>query len=167
MRYLRHERCSGGEEDERDEGEQAGDGGAQTSAAGEESAEEGEHLEEEGNQEEDPAEAPHVVVVCAGGAAAVAADDVGGRIARITIPSLAECWRWTGLATVLVAFTTEIEVCPLGDVASAADAGSVGPEEVRLVEGCCVGEAGEDNEPKEHERAGDENEAGDADGGVW
>lgn len=161
MENVRHERSSGREEEQSNEGEHAGDGSTKTSTASQEGAEEGEDLEEQGNQEEDPAEAPHVEVVRARGTTGMLANDLLRSVPRTSIPSLAEGGRRTCATAVGVVFTTEVEVGPLGDVAGTADAGGVGLEEVGLVERCGVAHAGEDGEEEEDEGAGDENEGGD------
>jgi hypothetical protein len=162
-----HKRSSGREEKQSDKGEHAGDGSTKTSTASQEGAEKGENLEEQGNQEEDPAEAPHVEVVRARGTTGVLADDLLGSVPRTSIPSLAEGGRGTCATAVGVAFTTEVEVGPLGDVAGTCDAGGVGLEEVGLVERCGVAQTGEDGEEEENEGAGDEDEGSDCQRSVW
>ena len=163
---IRHEDCCNGGKEEGDEGDEGGDGGPETAAAGQKGGEEGERLEEEGDEEKGPAEAPHVVVVERGGVAAVAADEAGGDAAGPAVPGLAEGRGGTGVAAVVVVAAAEEEVGPLGHVAGAGDARGVGAEEVGLAERGAIGDAGEDDEPEEHEGGGVEEEGSGAQDGV-
>jgi hypothetical protein len=161
-----HEHGGNRVEEEGSKGDEAGDGGAQTTAAGEEAGEEGQGLEEEGDDEEDPAEAPQVVVVVRGRVAAIAADKRARGFRRAAVPGLAEGGRGVRTAAVLVAVAAEVEVGPLRDGTGAGDAVGVGPEEVGFVEGRVAGDAREDDEPQEQEGAREEDEPDDAEGGV-
>lgn len=140
-------------EEEGDKGDNRGDRSAQTATAGKESREPGEGLEEQGYENEHPAEAPHVVVVVRGGVVGMAADEVAGGVSRIASPGFAKGRASASLAAILIVATAEEEVGPLGYVAGAGDAGRVSAQEVDLVNGCVVGDAGQDDEPEEEEGA--------------
>lgn len=162
---VRHERGGEGQEEHGDRGDEGGDGGAQTATAGKEAGEEGEDLEEQGDEEEDPAEAPQVVLALGGagvGAADVARDAVGA-----VVPGGAEGRRGVGAAAVLVALAAHEEVGPLGDIAGAVDARGVGAQEVGVVERRGRGQAREDDEEEQDQGAGQQDEACNAEGGVW
>jgi hypothetical protein len=163
---LRHESDGQSEEEEGDGRDEGGNGSAQTAAAGEEAGKEGQGLEEEGDDEEDPAEAPHVVVVEGRGVAAVGTVERRRDVGGASIPSLAKRRCGARAAAVVVVPTAEVEVGPLGLGAGASDARRVGPEEVGLVEGRNVGDAGQNDEPQEEERAGKEDDAKKAEASV-
>ena len=164
---IRHERGGSGEAQKRQEGQAAGDGGAEATAASKEAGEEGQDLEEEGDEEEDPAEAPHVVESGGGGVAALAAAEARGDVGGVAVPGLAEGGRGVGGAAVEVVAAAEVEVGPLGDGSGAGDARGVGAQEVRLLEGRRVGQAGEDDEEEKEDGGGHEDQGREAEGSIW
>ena len=165
--YVRHERNSDAGEEQRDQGDKSRDGSAKSSTAGQKAREEGGNGKEQGNQEEDPSEPPQVVVLFRSGIIARVSHELAGRTTGIRAPGLAKGGRWTSLAAVLVVGSAEVEVGPLGDVAGAGDALGLGLEEVGLVEGGCVCDAGEDDEEEHYNGSGDEDEGGNAKGAIW
>ena len=85
-----------------------------------------------------------------------------GNILRISIPGLAKRRRGPRLAAVGILLAAHVKVSPAGDIAGAGDAAGVGLEEVGLVEGRAVGDAGEDEEEEEEEGGGGEEETSEA-----
>lgn len=144
-----HERHGDCREKEGDRGGETRNGRAQTSAASEEAGEEGENLKEEGDEDEDPAKSPQVPKLVGGGVAAFSTDKLMRRIVGIRAPCLSKGGCGTSFSAVLVAFAAEVKVGPLGNVAGARDATGVGAQEIRLLEGRRVRDAGENDEEEE------------------
>lgn len=153
----RHQRNGHTPKKQRHARHQPRDGAAQTPAAREEAREEGRRLKEERDQVHDGAEAPEVPVRRARGAAAVGADERRRGTDRVGAgPGGAKGEGRRRGAAVEVVSAADAEVGPLGEVARAGDARGVGGEEEGRGEGGGVGYAGEDDEPEEHEGAGEE-----------
>lgn len=127
----RHQRHGHTPKKQRHARHQPRDRAAQPPAAREETREERRRLKEERDQVHDGAEAPHVPVGGAGGAAAVRADERRRRADRVgAVPGRAEGEGGCGGAAVEVRGAADAEVRPLRDVARAGDARGVGAQEV-------------------------------------
>lgn len=143
----RHERGAERVEEKSGGGSNTAKSSSQASAAGQKRGKPGHRGEEEGDQDEHPAEAPHIVVILARGIAAMAADETVRSTIGAAIPGLAKGRSRPRRAAVVVVLAAEVEVRPLGDIARSGDAGSVGAQEVDLVERRDVADARENNEP--------------------
>lgn len=163
---VREERRGDGVAEQSKEADKGGNGRAQTAAASQEAAEEGEGAKEEGEQEKDPAEAGEQVKLVVG--ARVGAGNARGDVGGVAVPGMAKGQGGLGLAAIGVTLAADVEVGPLGDaVVGAVNARRVGLEEVGLAEGGDGGYAGEDDEEEEEQRGAHEDEADEAEGGVW
>lgn len=154
-------------EEERAKGSGTTNGSAQTATTSQERGKESQRSEEQGHKDEDPAKAPHVVVILARGITTMATDERVRGVLGVAVPGFAKGRRGTSRAAVLIVAAAEVEIGPLGDVAGAGDAGGVGAEKVDLVERGDVADAGEDDEPQEEEGAAEEDDAGGAQEGVF
>lgn len=143
---IRHQRHCERREEKSDEGDEARDGSAQAATTGKEAGEEGQDLKEEGDKNEDPGEPPHVEELGRRGVAAMAADKLRGRIVGARVPGTTKGRCRMGAATVLVVGSAEVEICPLSGGARTRDALGIGAQEVGLVEGRRVGDAGKNDE---------------------
>lgn len=141
-----HKRGGDSVEEETEAGEKGRDGSTETAKTGEPATEPGKDGKGKGDEVGDPAEAPHVVVVHGGGAVAEVANDVGRDAAGTSGPSPADRRCRPGTTAVDIAGAADVEVGPLGGVAGALDALSLGFEEEGVVEGDGVDNAGEEDE---------------------
>lgn len=146
--------------DKRNAGDEEGDCGTQTTTAGEEAGEEGQDLEKQGDEDEYPAESPHVEVAEGGGAAAVVTAQARRDISGVRVPGPAKRHGSLGAGAIFVVVAADVEVCPLGPGEGAGDAFGMGAQEVRLVEGRGIGDAGEDDEEEEEDGGGQHDQAG-------
>lgn len=164
LENLRHEGNGNGEEEQRRHSDKPRDRSAQPATAADEGSKEGDRLKEQRDEEEGPSEAPHVEVVEARGATAVAADQLVGGPRGVRRPGAADGRVGPRAAAVGVVLAADAEEGPLRDVPGAGDAGGVGAEEVDFVEGSDVRYGGEDDEPEHDEGAGNEEEGHEPEG---
>jgi len=108
-----HKGSSDGEEHKANEGDQARESRCETAARGEERCEEPKDVENEAEQVEDPAKAPHVVVVSAGSMLGVVANKSRWRTSATSNPSVAKWQIWDWFSAVRVARPANIEIGPL------------------------------------------------------
>lgn len=145
---VRHQRSAEGEESQAEQANEACNSSTEASKASEEGREPSYGSEEKRDENKDPSESPHVVEVIGRSMPPQAAAQAIRDILSTAIPSLAKGRRRASSATVLVVTSAEVEVGPLGNVASASDAGSVGTQEVDLVERRGRGHARKNDEPE-------------------
>lgn len=167
MGNVRHESCAQGHETKGDEADEARNSGTQTAEAGEEGGEPTQSREEEGYQEEDPSEAPGVVIVEGGSVASMAAAQSAGDVGGAAGPRLAKGWGRARRTAIVIVGAAEKEICPLSDRASAGDARCVGTQKVDLVEGRVGSHTRQDHEPQEEQRGREQDDAHDAQWDVW
>jgi hypothetical protein len=89
------------------------------------------------------------------------------RVAGMRAPGLAKGGRGASFSAVPVTFAAEIEVGPLGNVAGTRNATGIGAQEIRLLEGRRVRDAGKDDEEEKDDGGGRQDETCEAEGGVW
>lgn len=129
---IRHQSNTDTQHDQSQRSNHCRHGSANTSQTSQETREESHGLEEERKQEENPAEAPHVPKVVAGRVSTILASKTSGCTRGVAVPGITERESRTGGTTVTVVEAAHLEVGPLRDGAGAADAASVGTEEVGL-----------------------------------
>jgi len=150
-----HERSSEREPKESKESQEAGDAGGDAEAWCEHSGEEAEDVEDEAHQVEDPAEAPHVVVVRGSRALSVAACE-GRWDTRGAEPGISDWKGGNWGAAVLVVRPTVVEVSHLSEGSlSTLKRGGADLNEIGLVQGCGVGYTSENDEEHQDDGSGD------------
>jgi len=154
-----HERSCQSEPEEGKGESHAREPRCKTATRSKQCGEECEDREGETDQVENPAEAPHVVVVFAGGTFAGRANESFWSTCTSSNPCVSKWQIRNRLATILVACTANVEVCPLRNGPSGTgNCRCIGLQEICLVERCGIRDTAENDEELKNDCACDQDQ---------
>lgn len=163
--HLRHQGGCESLEEERQEGQEAGEVGAQASAKCQQAAKQSDGREEEGDEVEGKGSAAQVVVLAVAGSNVSYRTKVALKVKRQSCRGVVAA---SGRARAGdLGHGAEGEEGPGRDIWGITDATGVGTEEVELLFGRAIHAAGKDDEELEEHTGCEEDEGHESDDGTW